>query len=239
MKVFFGRQEFASDAKIAMVDRALTDQAFQIGRRVAVMLHNVEAEQAEYGAGVSTNGVFARAGYRFGDIKGYNEGDFEGGPLRFAIGAGALYGFAQRESTVKPRGAYTGSERFEWMFTGDGVLKVNGFSLSVGYIHGIPVAGELRRLVSFGGYGQLGYVIESIVELMFRYSFVRDGHPDPSIPTLAKIRYADEILGGAAVYAWGHDVKVVVDGGVRRADAYDVNALHFYPVVRGQLQVGF
>jgi len=72
--------------------------------------------------------VVARAGWNIGKIKGYSEGDLEGGPLRVAIGASYkidLANFSKRkEATVV--------DNLSHGLQADLMLKVEGFGLELG-----------------------------------------------------------------------------------------------------------
>ena len=72
--------------------------------------------------------VVARAGWNVGKIKGYTEGDLEGGPLRVAIGASYkidLANFSKRkEATV--------TDNLSHGVQADLMLKVEGFGLELG-----------------------------------------------------------------------------------------------------------
>jgi hypothetical protein len=141
--------------------------------------------------------LLARVDFNHGGIKGYSEGDVEGGPLRFAV-AGAykldLDNFDKNADDELVLG-HAG--------TIDGVLKVEGFSVAgaVGFVK----VGEADADLTF--FGQTGYlIIPKTLELAGR--FAQNPEAAGSDDSL------QEILGGLNWYLEGHSFKWMLDGGV-------------------------
>ncbi|MBA3501438.1 MAG: OprO/OprP family phosphate-selective porin [Myxococcota bacterium] len=150
--------------------------------------------------------IVAHAGWNSGDIKGYSEGDLEGGPLRWAAGAAykidlANLGEGDEESV---------SDNLSHGLQVDGMLKASGVSVEVGaYMMKIKSADA-----GFGAFGQLGYMLVlKRVQAAGRFALA----PDP--------RNADRDLIEARVAVnlfWqGHAWKWATDAGVLKTTGED------------------
>jgi hypothetical protein len=202
-----------------LVDRSLVADVFGEGFDVGVAAHNdyTDAPSFEWVVGVfngtkSDLGVIAtdnedaptlffptlvaRVGYNHGDIKPYKEGDLEGGPLRFAIGASGLTQLGVNRD-----------DQSAFKATVDYVLKAHGFSTSGAYMLASGQDGEglfdQDQLVS-GLFVQAGYMISETFQPAARYSRVDFDQDGPVL---------HEALGGLNVYFYGHSLKWQTDAG--------------------------
>lgn len=134
--------------------------------------------------------VALRAGYNYGGIRGYDELDLNGGPLRFGVGASALVDLnVDEENDSEVRGEL------------DFILKAYRFSTSTAYFFSSEQAGPAfvdQKYAQFGFYVQLGYLIGGLFQPMFRYSMV-----DPEGAHNNKT----ETTGGFAVFFYGNDFR--------------------------------
>jgi hypothetical protein len=145
----------------------------------------------------SPTGVI-RVGYNHGKVKGYQEVDLDGGPLRWGVAANYKVDLADlSEGDEESVG-----DNLSHGVGIDGVVKVEGFDVTAG--------GFLMKLKSadaeLGGYVQGGYVVvPKRVHVAGRFAF-------------AGIADSDEVLleGRAALsyYFAGHAVKVASDIGI-------------------------
>lgn len=131
--------------------------------------------------------VVARAGWNHGGIKGYSEGDLEGGPLRVAVGASYKVDFA--DPAALGHGAQV-----------DALLKVHGFDLQLGgYL--MKGAGDDARL---GGFAQAGwFVTPRALQVAARFAIVE----------LAGAAELVEARGALTWFVEGHAYKWVTDAG--------------------------
>jgi hypothetical protein len=217
----FSRQQLSSGVKLNLVERAITDGAFGTGRDLGVMVHNDYGTSPpfEYALGVfngrgdkatvdTTTGkqsnvaerldpvAVARIGYNHGPIKGYDEADFDGGPLRFSITGGPQ---VWSNLTDEQRGAIE--------LNAELLTKAHGFTSQAGIFAGWEQEGpdfgdqDYRQL---GIYVEAGYLIGKLVQPSARWARVMPkGSDNDTI----------ELLGGLNVFAYGHNVKLVIDGG--------------------------
>lgn len=140
--------------------------------------------------------LVARVGWNHGHIKGYSEGDLEGGPLRFAIGASYQFDLNNFDKDA------AGDTLLDHRFDIDAILKVEGFDLS-GAVY-LLKPGQADGQVGF--YAQTGYlVLPERLEIGGRFSQI-------PAPRNADERQ-DEILGFVDVYFHGHSYKWVNDVG--------------------------
>ena len=104
--------------------------------------------------------LVARAGWNTGGIKGYSEGDLEGGPLRLAVGAGYKIDLADLDADLS-HGVQL-----------DALVKVSGFDLQAGaYLMKLQTADA--RL---GGFLQSGYFLSPRARPARRPVRDRPGH---------------------------------------------------------------
>jgi phosphate-selective porin OprO/OprP len=146
--------------------------------------------------------VTARIGFNHGGIKGYSEGDVEGGPLRFAAGTGYKLDFNNFDKDA------AGDLVLGHAGTLDGVLKVEGFSVA-GAVTFVKVGQADADLTFFGQSGYL--VVPKKLELAARFAQLPEAPgADDSL---------QEILGAVTWFFESHSFKWMLDGGVIRHTA--------------------
>lgn len=134
--------------------------------------------------------IVTRIAYNHGGIKGYSQGDLEGGPLRFSLGTG---GVADLDVDDDGQSFVRG--------TIDGVVKAHGFSASAAALVSSRQAGDGfgdRAYDASGFVLQAGQVLAERYEPALRYTYL---HQD------ALASATNEV---AAVFNWyfeGHDLK--------------------------------
>jgi hypothetical protein len=141
--------------------------------------------------------LIARAGWNSKGIKGYSEGDLEGGPLRYAVGASYKIDLANLEAGKESSTARNLSHGLE----ADAMIKIEGFSLELG--------GFLMKLKSadatFGAMVQAGLmVVPKHGEIAARFGIV---------PTTGDRRQL-EVRGAFNWYWEGHRWKWATDLGL-------------------------
>lgn len=156
--------------------------------------------------------LVARLGWNHGGIKGYSEGDLEGGPLRFA--AAVSYKLDARDLEK------VGDElQLEHAVVADAMVKVQGLGVSAA----LALVKDGQADVELGFYGQAGYmVVPKKVLAAVRFAQVPDGDEQ-----------VHEILGALNWFWQGHKVKWMIDGGVIHATDGGTNDLQ----IRTQLQL--
>jgi phosphate-selective porin OprO and OprP len=166
--------------------------------------------------------VVGRLGFNVGGIKGYSEGDLEGGPLRLAVAASAQASFDNDDTGAAGTRADV-----------DFILKAHGFSLDGAvYVAAAEKEGGSgfadQEYAAWGLHAQAGYVFAGHVEPVVRYALVDlDGDDNDT----------QELLGGVAAYFFKHNVKWITEAGpVLREDAAG-DLTDF--VLRTQVQLGF
>lgn len=157
--------------------------------------------------------IVARAGWNHGDIKGYAEGDLDGGPLRYAVGGSYkidLGNFAkQAEDSV--------ADNLSHGLQVDAMIKVEGASVQLGaYLMRLPAsrASNKSSEAGFGAFGQVGYmVVPKRLQLAGRFAFA----PDP------RVEDRDQIEARVAVNLFwqGHAWKWATDAGVLQTTGED------------------
>lgn len=163
--------------------------------------------------------LVGRVAYNDGDVQGYSEGDFDGGPTRFAIGAaGELDLDADDDKASFVRG------------TLDGVLKAYGFSGSLAGIISSRQAGDefaTRAYEALGLLAQTGYMLSEHVQPALRYTLIA---PAGKAPT-------HEFAAGANLYFHKHALKWQNEFDLRQSEVDD--ATHLDSAVMSQVQVVF
>lgn len=138
--------------------------------------------------------LVARVGYNYGDVKGYAEGDLDGGPLRMAVGLSTQATFDQDNSNDSHvRGEL------------DYVVKVLGFAATGAVFVSSLQSGKTYKkqdLEAYGFYCQFSYLVADMVQPIFRYAIVDDRKDDTTTHTVG---------GGLAFYFFGHQFKAQVD----------------------------
>jgi hypothetical protein len=254
----FSRQWLTSASTLELVERSITHGFFDPGRDLGLMFHNrfLKSPRVEWalgffnghgyvpwlvgdvtvdpdtGEGQITSGRFtnipdrfnptivARLGYNHNRIKGYSEADLEGGGFRFALAASGLFELDADNSG-------DGNVRAE----ADYVVKLHGFSTSGAFYLATRSPGDFaeQELDAVGFHVQAGHVFADFVQPVVRYALIDPVGDDDRIQRL---------LGGLALYFFGHSLKWQVDGGaILRQDPL-VGDLTDY-TVRTQVQLAF
>jgi hypothetical protein len=254
----FSRQQLTSSGSQELVDRAITDKAFGAGRDIGLMFHNGYEKSPGFewalgvfngtgekpwfsgdvvvdtstGEGGVTKSKFtnipdrfqplavARLGWNHGRLKGYSEADLEGGDLRFGLGASGMAAFDADDDG-------TSSVRAEV----DYILKAHGFSTTGAFYLGSDQDGGGFQDQAYSGIGahlQAGWVFDDFIQPALRWGFVNPDGDDND---------THELLGGLALYFFGHGVKWQTDGGalLRQDPAGDLADW----LVRTQVQLAF
>lgn len=215
-KVPFNRQELTSSGNLQFVDRAITNEEFNLNRDQGLMLHSpVFQHYGEYAGGIfNGNGrnkksnentghliVGRFALFPFGKFNMYTESDIENTKSPGAgIGVSGAYNirvpFTQNDETF-----------FKDVFsvTTDGIFKWRGISaLGDFYYRSVKVRNSIITR-STGINTQIGiFVIPSHLEIAGRYSQV-----DPDRDTADDIK--EEITAGINYFIIGHKIKFQAD----------------------------
>ncbi len=159
----------------------------------------------------------ARLGWNMGDVKGYSEGDFEGGPLRLGVGVSYQVDLNDFEDDE------AGDPLLEHGAVVDAIVKVSGADLQ-GAIYLLKV-GSADPELSF--LGQVGYfLVPKKWQVAARYSLLPDADADDE--------NVQEILGAFNWYFSGsHNFKVATDAGVIISSADETTDLQ----IRTMLQL--
>jgi phosphate-selective porin OprO and OprP len=229
----FSRQQLVSDFTEEFIERSITDGFIGAGRDLGVEVHNgIEGspEGIEYalgifnGPGTETPTISCKAGamatdpptcalpssvpadfgpmlvahlgFNYGHIKGYSEADLEGGPLRLAVGASYKVNLQDLKKV-------NGDSQFLQALVLDAMLKIEGFDLSGAFFWRKDATADAQ----LGLYVQAGYlVVPKRVGVAVRFS---------QIPAPTNVdEHLREILGALDLYANGHGLKLMIDGGV-------------------------
>ena len=162
--------------------------------------------------------LLARVAYNHGGIKGYSEGDLEGGGFRFSIGAGAALTFDHDHAG---EGALLAN--VDW------VLKIKGFSTSGTFYLKMNEENDeglgSLKMNAMGLYAQMGYVIASRYQPVARYElYSPEGGENEHV-----------VAVGFSTYFFKHKVKWQTDAA---ALLYDNGQDADYRI-RTQLQFAF
>ncbi|MGM0555140.1 MAG: porin [Myxococcota bacterium] len=210
------REQLTSHWRLQFAERSIVEDQFGEGYDTGIALHNSKRSGFEWSAGIyngtrsdlDTNPpadiaermfeptLAARIGWSSDDMKGYTEGDVEGGPLRFGVGLTALSQLALPEQ----------AERADKIGL-DFILKAHGFSFVAAGHTAARSAGEgffNQEIFVSGVRAQAGYVFASRFEPVVRYAVV--------IPR-AEDTMTQEARGGLNVYLVGHRLKLQADAG--------------------------
>ncbi len=156
--------------------------------------------------------IVVHAGWNHGGIKGYSEGDLEGGPLRYAVGLS--YRMNPRDFDKDANDDLT----IEHAVALDTMVKVEGLGISGAVI--LKKDGQADAEIGF--YGQVGYMLMP-KKLLGAVRFAQ-------VPEDDEQRH--EILGGVDWFFHGHNLKLMADGGVIHTTGADTNDVQ----IRAQLQ---
>jgi hypothetical protein len=161
----------------------------------------------------------ARVGWNHGGIKGYSEGDVEGGGPRVAVGAsyrGNLRKFvkdAEGDLVVVHAGEV------------DAIFKMQGFSVA----GAVYLVKEGNADAQLGFFAQAGYmVLPKALELAARFAHIADVEMDDES--------MHEVLGAISWYfSESHNYKWMIDGGVLHSTAAETSDA----IIRSQIQLVF
>jgi hypothetical protein len=225
-RIPYMREQLTSHWRLQFAERSIVEDQFGEGRDVGVALHNFERAGFEWTVGLyngtesslGTNpaedaggrifepALAARIGWSSDKLKGYAEGDLEGGPLRVGVGLSALSQLALPDDAQHATKAGL-----------DVVLKAHGFSLLAAGHSATRSAGSGyfdQEVFVSGARAQAGYVIASRVEPVARYALVVPREADTM---------NQEIRGGINVYVDGHRLKLQGDVGATLRDTPTVD----------------
>lgn len=247
MKRPFSRQQINSSSRLAFADRAITDEAFGAGRDMGCSLHNgiEKSPEFEWAVGVFngatikpsvsgtklSNGVerlqpavVARVGFNMGGIKGYSEGDLEGGPFRLSVGAGVMWLDSFDDEVSGLRGNV------------DFSLKVEGFALSGAFYAAMDSEPEDPAGLSLSGMGlhtQASWVLAEVVQPIVRFEWHEpEGLGGESPRTQVG-------LLGLNWFFYGHKLKWQTDAGLVMSNDGTVGGESRDLRMRTQLQFAF
>jgi hypothetical protein len=144
--------------------------------------------------------IVVHAGWNHGGIKGYSEGDLEGGPLRYAVGLS--YRMNPRDFDKDANDDLN----IEHAVALDAMVKVQGLGISGAVI--LKKDGQDDAEVGF--YGQVGLHAEAQAAAGSPVRFAQ-------VPEGDEHKY--EILGGVDYFLHGHNLKLMADGGVLHTTA--------------------
>ncbi|HEU0031107.1 MAG TPA: hypothetical protein VFQ53_10780 [Kofleriaceae bacterium] len=135
--------------------------------------------------------LVARVGWNSGDVKGYSEGDLEGGPLRWGVGLAYKIDFAN----------FGNSDNISHGVEADLMVKVNRLGFEGG-VYGMKIApGDFE----LGAFVQPGYfVVPKKVQVAGRFAFVPVGDR-----TSLEIRAAFNWLWEGHAWKWMTDVGML------------------------------
>lgn len=219
----YNRQEIVSDFATELPEKAVTNVFAGGARDIGVALHNgydkspdgLEWVVAFMNGSVTAADfepeIIARLGVNVGGIRGYSEGDLEGGPLRLA--AAINYRLANLDN-----GPLTHHAGVDMM------LKVNGVSLQA--------AGFVQKAededATFAAHVQAGFFITPrAAQIAARFALI------PSLSG-AEDEYLMEVRGAFNHYWFGHNLKLSSDVGVLD-DTTDGSDAQLQLRIQGQL----
>jgi phosphate-selective porin OprO/OprP len=162
--------------------------------------------------------LVARVGFNTGGIKGYSEGDLEGGPFRLGVAASYRLNFNQFKKDADD------SLVLEHGVELDGLVKVENFDAQAG-VYFVKV-GEAD--LDLGFLVQAGYfVVPKTTEVAARFSLI----PDEAVED-------ESLMETRLAFDWyfsGHNFKWASDAGFLSSTAAETNDFQ----VRSQLQLVF
>ncbi len=151
--------------------------------------------------------VVARVGWNFGGIRGYSEGDLEGGPLRVAIGASYKIDLANLAAGHEDSLA----DNLSHGAAADLMIKAHGFGLELGaYLMKIKTAAPALGYLAQAGQ----FLVPRRVQLAARFAYAPLGD-----------RHQIEARGAFNVYWQGHAWKWATDVGALQLTGQDPQTL--------------
>ena len=164
--------------------------------------------------------VALRLGYNHGKSQGYDETDFAGGPLRFAVGASA-------QADLNVAGKADAGIRAEVDYS----LKIGGFAgTGAFYMASAQSGGQFSQqaMQAVGFHLQAGYLIAGKYQPSLRYALIAESGGGAT---------TQELMAGLSLYIFKHSLKWQTDGGALIVD--DGGASATTVLVRSQLQLSF
>ena len=162
--------------------------------------------------------LVARIGFNTGGIKGYSEGDLEGGPLRLGVAASYRLNFNQLQKDADD------ALILEHGFEVDGLLKVEGFDAQAGvYLVKVGDADMDLGFLLQAGY----FVVPETAEFAARFSLIPD-----------EAAMDESLMETRLAFDWyfhGHNFKIATDAGFLSSTAAETNDIQ----VRSQVQLVF
>ena len=153
--------------------------------------------------------VVARIGWNHGHIKGYSEGDLEGGPLRYAIGLAYKIDLANFSSGKEA----SRSDNMSHGLEADALVKAQGFDVELG-LYAMKIKSNDFK---YGALVQPGYfVVPKHGQIAARFGVT----PDPTSFAAAN-RNQIEIRGAFNWYWQGHSWKWANDVGILKLTGTD------------------
>jgi hypothetical protein len=141
--------------------------------------------------------VVVRVGWNQGGIKGYGEGDLEGGPLRLAVGASYKADLGDLDEDA------AGDLQIQHAAEIDGMVKIEGYDVS-GAVFWVK-QGSADALL--GAYGQAGaFVLPGRIQVAARAGW----HQVDTVMDIDRM----EVLGAFNWYVAGHAYKWMTDAGI-------------------------
>ncbi len=247
----FSRQQLASSGKLALVDRARTDEAFGAGRDIglafgndceksppfewALGLFNGTGEKPWFSGTVSADTVTRGAKFTNVPAKfypmlvvrlGYNYGGIQGYTESDFEGGPPRFGLGlSGQLGFDTDGGHDGTLASEF----DAIFKAYGFATSGGVYLRSGQNGSAWREQDFaavGAHWQAGYLIAGFVEPALRYTFIGPDGTDNDL---------HEVTAGLSVYFWKRHVQWQSDASwLRRAQAPGERTNDW--IVRSQVQ---
>jgi hypothetical protein len=163
-----------------------------------------------------------RLGYAYGGLKGYREGDLEGGGLRFGLGLNGMFDFSLDEGDDQDAAFRAG---FDYM------LKAHGFATSGAvYIESEgasfdDISDDDTSERQLGFHVQASYYLADMFLPMVRYTSLMPEGDDNN---------KSEIAAGLGVMFFGHRLKWQTDAAIT---LYELDDADHDLVVRSQLQL--
>lgn len=254
----FSRQQINSSGNLELVDRAITDKAFNAGRDIGVAVHNnyEKSPDLEWAIGVF-NGTGDKPVFS-GDVvvdPMTGEGEVIGGGFsnvpdvfgpalvgRIGINRNGIKGYSEADLEGGPlRFAVAGSVIAEFDADDDDVSSVRGEVDGIVKVEGLSASGAVyvgtaqdgtgfldQSYAALGGHVQAGYMITGKLQPAVRYAVVAPDGPDNNV---------HEILGGFSLYQYKHNFKWQTDVGAQLRETADGTAADL--IARAQLQLAF
>lgn len=225
----FSRQQITSSGKLELVERAITDSAFDAGRDIGVALHNQyeDSPPVQWAVGLF-NGTGEGADFipELDDVGVITDGEFTNVPEdwspivvgRVGVNHGGIDGYSEADlEGGSLRWAVAASV---WVDLGwgnrapdrnqvqvDGIVKLHGVDVSAAAYVAIDDGDD--DVSQWGGHVQTGWVVGKD-----RWRLVPAARYAAVVPDdeLEGDHTRHEITIGVGWFPWGHDVKLQVDG---------------------------